>query len=40
MMDMKLVDHLGVPPVVPWTYSVALIPLLVYLIYKVSTIRL
>ncbi|KAJ5765239.1 hypothetical protein N7520_004798 [Penicillium odoratum] len=34
MIGIKLEDHLAIPAVVPWTYAIALIPLLVYLVYK------
>ncbi|KAJ6110875.1 hypothetical protein N7486_003110 [Penicillium sp. IBT 16267x] len=34
MIELKLENHLSFPAVLPWSYSFALIPLLIYLIYK------
>ncbi|KAJ5524041.1 hypothetical protein N7494_010691 [Penicillium frequentans] len=34
MIELKLEDHLGLPAVLPWSYSIALIPLVIYLVYK------
>ncbi|KAJ5786550.1 uncharacterized protein N7503_011762 [Penicillium pulvis] len=34
MIELKLEDHLSLPAVLPWSYSIALIPLVIYLVYK------
>lgn len=36
MSAIKVDDYLGLPPVVPWSYGLVLIPFLAYLVYKVS----
>lgn len=39
MSAIKVDDYLGLPPVVPWSYGLVLIPVLAYLVYKVSRIH-
>ncbi|KAJ5912623.1 hypothetical protein N7504_001506 [Penicillium tannophilum] len=34
MIELKLEDHLSLPAVLSWSYSIALIPLVIYLVYK------